>query len=184
MISGEMYWADYAVMIVYMLIVLGIGSLWATPKVLREENEFSWFPIIEVAYLFIGIFITMIPCLLLLKAGPNGQLAFLIYKVKEPVHYFWVTGMLSAFLDNAPTYLTFFNTALESYLKQLNIKDIYIAGVATDLTVEATARDAHDRDYRVYVLSNCCAAASKEEHDKSLKLISKIGSVVSLHQIV
>jgi Na+/H+ antiporter NhaD/arsenite permease-like protein len=39
-------------------------------------------------------------------------LAFLIYKVKEPVHYFWVTGMLSAFLDNAPTYLTFFNTAL------------------------------------------------------------------------
>jgi Na+/H+ antiporter NhaD/arsenite permease-like protein len=95
-----------------LLIVLGIGSLWATPKVLREENEFSWFPIIEVAYLFIGIFITMIPCLLLLKAGPNGGLAFLIYKVKEPVHYFWVTGMLSAFLDNAPTYLTFFNTAL------------------------------------------------------------------------
>tara|TARA_B100000676_G_C18069959_1_gene843603 strand:+ start:149 stop:724 length:576 start_codon:yes stop_codon:yes gene_type:complete len=83
-----------------------------------------------------------------------------------------------------PRVSAFFNTALESYLKQLNIKDIYIAGVATDLTVEATARDAHDRDYRVYVLSNCCAAASKEEHDKSLKLISKIGSVVSLHQIV
>ena len=98
-----------------LLIVFGIGSLMATPRVLREENEFSWFPIIEVAYLFIGIFITMIPCLLLLKAGPNGAFAFLINAVKEPVHYFWVTGMLSAFLDNAPTYLTFFNTALGSF---------------------------------------------------------------------
>ncbi|MCD4722325.1 MAG: sodium:proton antiporter [Desulfobacula sp.] len=98
-----------------LLIVFGIGSLMATPKVLREENEFSWFPIIEVAYLFIGIFITMIPCLLLLKAGPNGAFAFLINAVKEPIHYFWVTGMLSAFLDNAPTYLTFFNTALGSF---------------------------------------------------------------------
>jgi Na+/H+ antiporter NhaD/arsenite permease-like protein len=98
-----------------LLILFGIGSLWATPKSLREENEFSWFPIIEVAYLFIGIFITMIPCLLLLKAGPNGSFAFLVNAVKEPVHYFWVTGMLSAFLDNAPTYLTFFNTALGSF---------------------------------------------------------------------
>lgn len=97
------------------LIGLGIGSLMVTPKTLREENEFTWFPIIEVAYLFIGIFITMIPCLLLLKAGPDGAFAFLIHQVKEPVHYFWVTGTLSAFLDNAPTYLTFFNTALGSF---------------------------------------------------------------------
>ncbi|WP_022668927.1 sodium:proton antiporter [Desulfospira joergensenii] len=98
-----------------LLICLGLASLWATPRVLREENEFSWFPIIEVAYLFIGIFITMIPCLLLLKAGPDGAFAFLIAAVKEPFHYFWVTGCLSSFLDNAPTYLTFFNTALGSF---------------------------------------------------------------------
>ncbi len=98
-----------------LLIVMGIASLWATPRTLREENEFSWFPIVEVAFLFIGIFITMIPCLLLLKAGPNGAFAFLINAVKQPWHYFWVTGMLSAFLDNAPTYLTFFNTALGSF---------------------------------------------------------------------
>ncbi|WP_457551737.1 sodium:proton antiporter [Desulfobacula sp.] len=102
-----------------LLIAFGIASLWATPKILREENEFSWFPIIEVAYLFIGIFITMIPCLLLLKAGPNGAFAFLINAVKEPVHYFFVTGALSAFLDNAPTYLTFFNTALGSFYSNL-----------------------------------------------------------------
>ncbi len=99
----------------FTLILMGVLSLIATPQTLREENEFSWFPILEVAYLFIGIFITMIPCLLLLKAGPDGSFAFLIEAVKEPFHYFWITGMLSAFLDNAPTYLTFFNTALGSF---------------------------------------------------------------------
>jgi Na+/H+ antiporter NhaD/arsenite permease-like protein len=87
-----------------LLVLMGIGSLIATPIQLREDNEFTWFPIIEVAYLFIGIFITMIPCLLILKAGTHGQLAFLINMVKEPHHYFWVTGALSSFLDNAPTY--------------------------------------------------------------------------------
>ena len=77
--------------------------------------NFTWFPIIEVAYLFIGIFITMIPCLLILKPASQGALAFLIKAVKEPYHYFWITGTLSSFLDNAPTYLTFFNTALGSF---------------------------------------------------------------------
>ena len=98
-----------------LLIVMGILSLVTTSKMLREDNDFTWFPIVEVAYLFIGIFLTMIPCLLILKAGSKGELAFLISAVKEPVHYFWVTGMLSAFLDNAPTYLTFFNTAIGSF---------------------------------------------------------------------
>ncbi|MBW1650074.1 MAG: sodium:proton antiporter [Deltaproteobacteria bacterium] len=97
------------------LILLGFFSLLVTPRNLREDNEFTWFPIIEVASLFIGIFITMVPCLLILKAGEKGALAFLIEAVKEPYHYFWVTGILSAFLDNAPTYLTFFNTALGSF---------------------------------------------------------------------
>jgi Na+/H+ antiporter NhaD/arsenite permease-like protein len=97
------------------LILMGILSLFATPKSLREDNDFTWFPIIEVAYLFIGIFITMIPCLLILKAGSHGELAFLINVVKKPFHYFWITGALSSFLDNAPTYLTFFNTALGSF---------------------------------------------------------------------
>jgi len=98
-----------------LLVLMGILSLIATSRKLREDNEFTWFPIIEVAYLFIGIFITMVPCLLLLKAGVKGELGFLIAAVKEPVHYFWITGILSSFLDNAPTYLTFFNTALGSF---------------------------------------------------------------------
>jgi Na+/H+ antiporter NhaD/arsenite permease-like protein len=94
---------------------MGLLSMATTSVEIREDNDFTWFPIIEVAYLFIGIFITMIPCLLILKAGPDGQLAFLINAVKVPAHYFWVTGTLSSFLDNAPTYLTFFNTALGSH---------------------------------------------------------------------
>jgi len=97
------------------LILMGILSLATTSITIREDNQFTWFPILEVAYLFIGIFITMIPCLAILKAGSKGHLAFLINAVREPVHYFWATGTLSGFLDNAPTYLTFFSTALGSF---------------------------------------------------------------------
>ena len=103
----------------FLLLAMGILSMMLTSLKLREDNNFTWFPIIEVGYLFIGIFITMIPCLLILKAGSKGDLAFLINAVKEPVHYFWITGTLSAFLDNAPTYLTFLNTALGSFYAHL-----------------------------------------------------------------
>jgi Na+/H+ antiporter NhaD/arsenite permease-like protein len=98
-----------------LLIIMGLLSMVTTRIETRERNEFTWFPIIEVALLFIGIFITMIPCLLILKAGSHGALAFLMEMVQKPYHYFWITGMLSAFLDNAPTYLTFFNTAIGSF---------------------------------------------------------------------
>jgi Na+/H+ antiporter NhaD/arsenite permease-like protein len=87
----------------------------ATPIELRERNAFSWAPVIEVGYLFMGIFITMIPCLLILKAGSRGAMAALIDSVEHPYHYFWAAGALSSFLDNAPTYLTFFSTALGRY---------------------------------------------------------------------
>jgi len=98
-----------------LLILMGILSMATTPITVREENAFTWAPIVEVAWLFIGIFVTMIPCLLILKAGANGALAFLINAVRQPAHYFWASGSLSAFLDNAPTYLTFFSTALGSF---------------------------------------------------------------------
>lgn len=125
LMSGMVKWGEISVLGVHravqdwvrdgLLILLGFLSLIATPKKLREDNDFTWFPILEVAYLFVGIFLTMVPCLLILKAGAKGQLAFLIETVKEPIHYFWMTGILSSFLDNAPTYLTFFSTALGSF---------------------------------------------------------------------
>ncbi len=96
------------------LLLAGILSLVTTRKVLREKNGFSWGPILEVAYLFAGIFMTIIPALKILQAGEHGALAALIRAVNDPAHYFWATGALSSFLDNAPTYLTFFNTALGS----------------------------------------------------------------------
>ncbi|UCH64287.1 MAG: sodium:proton antiporter [Fidelibacterota bacterium] len=94
------------------IIVMLWLSLKTTRWELRKANEFTWFPIQEVAYLFAGIFITIVPALAMLRAGSDGALAFIIDSVEERWHYFWVTGILSSFLDNAPTYLTFFNTAL------------------------------------------------------------------------
>jgi len=82
-----------------------VVSVWKTPAKVREENEFTWHPIEEVAILFAGIFATMIPALLILKAR-GAELG-----VVTPAHFFWATGMLSSFLDNAPTYLTFFSLA-------------------------------------------------------------------------
>ncbi len=94
------------------IIAMGILSLKTTSKALREKNGFSWFPIQEVAYLFAGIFMTIIPALAILKAGPAGDLADLTNAIQGPARLFWATGILSSFLDNAPTYLTFFNAAL------------------------------------------------------------------------
>jgi len=82
-----------------------VVSAWKTPPKVREANEFTWHPIEEVAILFAGIFATMIPALLILKARGAGL------GVASPAHFFWVTGTLSSFLDNAPTYLTFFSLA-------------------------------------------------------------------------
>jgi Na+/H+ antiporter NhaD/arsenite permease-like protein len=114
------------------ILVMGVLSLVLTPKPLREENEFSWFPIIEVAKLFAGIFMTIIPCLAILKAGTHGAMAGLIEVVKEPFHYFWVAGGLSSFLDNAPTYLTFFNLALGKLgLSEAGVPAALAAGTAT-----------------------------------------------------
>jgi len=94
------------------IAAMGFLSLAATPWKLREANEFGWAPILEVAKLFAGIFMTIIPAVAILKAGSGGALAPFFAYVNEPVHYFWASGSLSSFLDNAPTYLTFFNMAL------------------------------------------------------------------------
>lgn len=101
------------------IILMGVLSLLITSREIREKNEFSWFPIQEVAYLFAGIFVTIIPALTILKAGREGGMGFIIEQVTQPAHYFWITGGLSSFLDNAPTYLTFLNTALGNFFSDL-----------------------------------------------------------------
>ncbi len=72
-----------------LLILMGIASLIFTKKEVRKGNDFSWAPILEVAYLFAGIFITIIPALAILKAGEKGALHWLIKSVDSPAHYFW-----------------------------------------------------------------------------------------------
>jgi Na+/H+ antiporter NhaD/arsenite permease-like protein len=84
---------------------VGIAAFVATPPALRQANAFTWAPIVEVAVLFAGIFVTMAPALLLLNANAAS------FGIREPWQFFWATGGLSSFLDNAPTYLTFAATA-------------------------------------------------------------------------
>ncbi|VVD83854.1 sodium:proton antiporter [Pandoraea terrigena] len=99
------------------LIVVTLMSLAITPRTAREGNSFNWEPMKEVAKLFAGIFLTIIPVVAILRAGDAGALGWVIRLVTGPggapdnVMYFWATGLLSSFLDNAPTYLVFFNTA-------------------------------------------------------------------------
>ena len=100
-----------------LLVGIALLSLKLTTRESRVANGFSWFPIIEVGKLFAGIFITIIPAIAILKAGTAGALEPVVSAVStadgQPVNYmyFWLTGILSSFLDNAPTYLVFFNTA-------------------------------------------------------------------------
>lgn len=95
-----------------LIVLMGYLSIRATSKDLRESNDFSWEPIREVAILFAGIFVTIIPALVILRAGEAGHFAPLVRSVREPWEYFWATGGLSSFLDNTPTYLAFFNMQL------------------------------------------------------------------------
>ena len=94
------------------LLMISMVSFRTTPEKIHRDNLFSWGPVKEVAVLFAGIFITMIPAIAILRAGDEGALSGMVDLAREPRHYFWLTGGLSSFLDNAPTYLTFFNTAL------------------------------------------------------------------------
>jgi Na+/H+ antiporter NhaD/arsenite permease-like protein len=92
-------------------------SLLVTPQGVRAGNLFSWDPMVEVGKLFAAIFITIGPVLAMLEAGAAGPMAPLLTLITDaagrpiPLAYFWLTGLLSAFLDNAPTYLVFFQLA-------------------------------------------------------------------------
>jgi len=95
-----------------LIVVIGLVSIASTPRAVREDNAFTWEPMKEVAYLFFGIFVTIVPVLMILKAGAEGSARVLIAGITEPWQYFWMSGLLSSFLDNAPTYLTFLAMAL------------------------------------------------------------------------
>ena len=99
------------------LAAIALVSFKLTATQVHADNQFSWAPMLEVAKLFAGIFLTIIPVIAMLKAGLDGPFAAVVAAVTRPdgtpnpAAYFWATGILSSFLDNAPTYLVFFNTA-------------------------------------------------------------------------
>ena len=99
------------------LIAIAWLSIRITPDSVHQDNQFSWVPMIEVAKLFGGIFLTIVPVIAMLRAGVDGPFAAVVSAVTRPdgtpnpAMYFWTSGLLSSFLDNAPTYLVFFNTA-------------------------------------------------------------------------
>lgn len=99
------------------LIVVTLLSLRITSSKVHDDNQFAWAPMQEVAKLFAGIFLTIVPVIAMLKAGVHGPFGGVVSAVTradgtpDPAMYFWAAGALSSFLDNAPTYLVFFNTA-------------------------------------------------------------------------
>ena len=144
------------------LVALALASLALTPAAVREHNQFHWAPIVEVAKLFAGIFVTIIPVIGILAAGRGGALAGVIGLVVDPsgaprnAMVFWTSGLLSAFLDNAPTYLVFFNLAggdaatlmgpLKATLAALSMGAVYFGaltyiGNAPNFMIKAIAED-------------------------------------------
>ncbi|HEX2724884.1 MAG TPA: sodium:proton antiporter [Beijerinckiaceae bacterium] len=144
------------------MVAVALASLVLTPREHRAENGFSWEPIKEVAKLFAGIFVCIIPVLAMLDAGSRGVFAPVVALVSGPdgtpdnVAYFWLTGLLSSFLDNAPTYLVFFEMAggepdrlmgpLASTLAAISMGAVFMGantyiGNAPNFMVYAIARD-------------------------------------------
>jgi len=147
------------------MISMGLLSMKLTPKALREENRFSFAAIVEVAVLFAGIFVTMLPALALLKLHGRDL------GVTEPWQFMWASGTLSSFLDNAPTYLVFAQAAVSvagvdgiaglvtqpagaQLLKAVSIGAVFMGantyiGNAPNFMVKAVAETAGERRVRM-----------------------------------
>jgi Na+/H+ antiporter NhaD/arsenite permease-like protein len=161
------------------LMLIALASLWLTPNEHRDANDFTFEPIREVAILFAGIFVAIIPVMAMLQAGRDGSFAFLLQAVSakdgtpHEAAYFWLTGTLSGFLDNAPTYLVFFELAggdskelmgpLSGTLAAISMGAVYMGalsyiGNAPNLMVRAIAEEQGVRmpSFFGYVLWAAC----------------------------
>ena len=145
-------------------VVVTLASLAVTPVAAHKKNQFGWEPMKEVSILFAGIFLTIIPVITMLQAGTEGPFGAIVRAVAHPdgspnpVAYFWVTGALSSVLDNAPTYLVFFNTAggdaielmgpLAHTLAAISAGAVFMGAItyignAPNLMVKAIAEEQH-----------------------------------------
>lgn len=115
-VLGQGMWPWAARLGPLVLVGIGLVSLRVTPHSWHRQNMFGWAPFVEVAKLFAAIFVTMAPVVAMLHAGADGALAGVVRLANHdgqpvPAAYFWLAGTLSAFLDNAPTYLVFYELA-------------------------------------------------------------------------
>ena len=161
------------------LLLIILISLKLTPIQVHADNQFGWGPMQEVAKLFAGIFLTIIPVIAMLKAGVNGPFGAVVSAVTNPdgspnvMMYFWISGLLSSFLDNAPTYLVFFNTAggdaqvlmttLAPTLAAISAGAVFMGansyiGNAPNLMVKAIAEDRGIKmpSFFGYMAWSCC----------------------------
>ncbi|KAI9021147.1 hypothetical protein DFJ74DRAFT_643683 [Hyaloraphidium curvatum] len=109
--SHGIFWSYFNIGRDVLLTIIGVLSFFFTARRIHRDNNFSFAAFNEVAVLFTGIFICLIPILIMFESGASGPLGFLINAIDTPTEYFWATGALSSFLDNSPTYLLFFNMA-------------------------------------------------------------------------
>jgi Na+/H+ antiporter NhaD/arsenite permease-like protein len=114
MLSGYLRWPKGVQESI--MIAMALLSWFTTPKRVHQSNHFHFHPIVEVAAVFLGIFITMIPALEILSVRAASL------NLRQPRHFFWLSGLLSSFLDNAPTYLTF--TAMASGITGARFEDL------------------------------------------------------------
>lgn len=105
------------------VLSMAILSLLLTTKLVRASNNFTWEPIKEVGYLFFGIFVTMVPCLLYLETNAKSL------GVNQPLQFYYYTGLLSSFLDNTPTAVTFHSLALGLSAQASNV----VAGIPEEI---------------------------------------------------
>jgi len=127
------------------ILLLGILAIsyFITPYEIKAKNEFSWYPIKEVIIIFFGLFITMIPAVQILLSGEKGAFGPLIQGMDKPYHYFYGAGVFSAFLDNAPSYLTFLSALLGKFYQGLP---------------EGTALSLLIKEHPKYLLAISCGA--------------------------
>lgn len=117
----------------FVMIAASFGSYFTTKKEIHDANEFNFFPIKEVGFLFLGLFATMVPALdwLELNAGSLG--------ITSPGQFYWGTGVLSSFLDNAPTYLNFLSAEIGLLVTKVIVNDTHKL-IATGFTPDIIAQ--------------------------------------------
>jgi len=119
-----------------LMALMAVCSWLFTPRSYRQDHHFTFSPILEVAILFLGIFITMIPALIILNHwGPTAP-------IQAPWHFFWAAGGLSSFLDNAPTYLTYLSLGMGQPVPAGMAKVVLHQGEVKEITLLAISAGA------------------------------------------